>query len=106
MQRQTGLKKRRKKLTAKFCATVHEEGEYLDYGGPVPGLMFIVGPGGNSKSWLLRYRFRGKRREMGLGSYPEVTLANARDDGGDARKLRDRDIDQIERRKAERRQQW
>lgn len=33
---------------------------------------------GNSKSWSLRYRIEGKRREVGLGSYPLVSLKEAR----------------------------
>lgn len=30
------------------------------------------------KSWLLRFQPAGRRREMGLDSYPEVSLKNAR----------------------------
>ncbi|GGB63450.1 integrase [Roseibium aquae] len=37
-----------------------------------------VTPNG-ARSWLLRVRMNGKRCEMGLGSYPDVTLAQARD---------------------------
>jgi hypothetical protein len=32
---------------------------------------------GNSNSWSLRYRVEGKRREVGLGSYPLVNLKEA-----------------------------
>ncbi len=31
-----------------------------------------------AKEWVLRFTLHGKRREMGLGSYPSVTLADAR----------------------------
>lgn len=31
-----------------------------------------------TKSWLYRYTFKGKTRDMGLGAYPGVTLAQAR----------------------------
>ncbi|MCA8892647.1 MAG: tyrosine-type recombinase/integrase [Hyphomonas sp.] len=31
-----------------------------------------------AKSWLFRYRWKGKRPEIGLGSYPAVSLADAR----------------------------
>jgi integrase len=40
-----------------------------------------------SKSWLLRYALAGKRRDMGLGPYPAVSLAEARQKAQDARKL-------------------
>ncbi|MCR9279978.1 MAG: integrase arm-type DNA-binding domain-containing protein [Pseudomonadaceae bacterium] len=42
------------------------------------------------KSWIFRYRSRakgGKLADMGLGAYPEVTLANARDKAADQREL-------------------
>ncbi|MCY3862789.1 MAG: Arm DNA-binding domain-containing protein [bacterium] len=31
-----------------------------------------------SRSWLLRVTFDGRRREIGLGGWPEVSLADAR----------------------------
>ena len=34
-----------------------------------------------SKSWVFRYQFKGKRRDMGLGGYPFISLK--------ARQLRD-----------------
>jgi integrase len=91
-----------KRLSAKFCTSVREAGDYLDINGPAKGLIFVVGAAGKSKSWLLRYRFRGRRREMGLGSYPEIGLAEARDKGGDARRLLAKGIDPIEHRRQQR----
>ena len=44
--------------------------------GTVPGLHLLVSPAG-SRSWILRVLVAGKRREVGLGGYPAVTLANA-----------------------------
>lgn len=35
---------------------------------------------GDAGKWLYRYSFAGKRREMGLGAYPAVSLADARRD--------------------------
>jgi len=52
-----------------------------------------------SASWIYRYRFSGKLRDMGLGSYPEVTLAEARDAAADARKLARTGSDPLEERK-------
>src|SRR5690606_2411970 len=46
--------------------------------GGVPGLLMQLTPTGG-KTWLLRCRVGDRRREIGLGGYPEVTLAMARD---------------------------
>ena len=32
-----------------------------------------------AKSWVFRFQIAGKRRDMGLGPYPDVTLAEARE---------------------------
>lgn len=66
------------------------------------GLSLIVRPTG-SKSWGLRYRFGGLDRTLGLGPYPEVTLAEARERRDDARSLLRRGIDPAEHRDAEER---
>jgi integrase len=93
----------RKTLTAKFCSTVCQQGDYLDFNGPVKGLIFVVGSTARSKSWLLRYRFKGKRREMGLGSYPKTGLADAREKAAEARRALAEGFDPIEARKQK---QW
>ena len=49
------------------------------------GLMLVVKPSG-AKSWVLRYQLNGRRYDMGLGPYPEVTLARAREKALDARR--------------------
>lgn len=46
--------------------------------GGVDGLLLQVTPTG-ARSWLLRVTIKGKRRQIGLGSYPDVTLAQARE---------------------------
>jgi integrase len=101
MTRTTPSKKPQQKLTTKICDNIREPGEYLDFNGPVPGLLFVIGDG-QSKSWLLRYRRHGRRHEMGLGPYPETTLAAAREKGAEARRLLRNDIDPIEQRKQQR----
>jgi len=50
------------------------------------GLMLFVKESG-ARSWVLRYQLRGRRRDLGLGAYPEVTLAQARTKAMDARRL-------------------
>jgi integrase len=52
------------------------------------------------KSWVFRYMLRRKAREMGLGSFLDVSLAEARDSADEARKLRKQGIDPIEARRA------
>jgi integrase len=42
------------------------------------GLLLLVKPSG-AKMWLCRVTVGGKRREMGLGGYPAVSLKDARD---------------------------
>ena len=42
------------------------------------GLYLVVKPSG-AKSWVLRVVINGRRTDMGLGSYPDVPLARARE---------------------------
>jgi integrase len=58
-------------------------------------LMRVTATG--SKSWIFRYN----RRDMGLGGYPAVSLASARQQAADAREMLARGIDPIEARRAE-----
>lgn len=46
--------------------------------GGVPGLMLKVSQTGG-RSWVLRMRIADRRRDIGLGAFPAVTLAQARD---------------------------
>ncbi|MDV7145238.1 Arm DNA-binding domain-containing protein [Tropicimonas sp. TH_r6] len=66
----------RKALTAAFVSSAKEPGKYHD--GKGTGLFLLVKTSG-AKSWVQRIVIRGKRREMGLGSPPVVTLAEARE---------------------------
>lgn len=50
----------------------------LHFVGGVSGLALQITPS-NAKSWILRTMIGGKRRDMGLGGYPSVTLAGARE---------------------------
>lgn len=47
--------------------------------------MLVVKPSG-ARSWVLRFQLNGRRRDMGLGPYPEITLAMARGKALDARR--------------------
>lgn len=67
--------------------------------GGVDGLYLYVSKTG-ARSWVLRKIIRGKRRHMGLGGYPEVTLSGAREKAKAARKDVAKGLDPIEERKA------
>lgn len=64
------------------------------------GLRLVVT--GAAKSWVLRYQVAGKRREMGLGRYPDVKLADARKLASEARAKIANGSDPIEARAASR----
>ena len=64
------------------------------------GLYLLLGPDG-SRGWRFKYRYAGKERLISFGTYPGVTLKEARDRRDDAkRQLRD-GIDPSAARKAE-----
>ena len=75
-----------------------EKAETFAVGG-VTGLHIQVLPSG-SASWLLRILVGAKRREIGLGGYPDVTLAQARDKARDMREKVRLGIDPVEERRA------
>jgi integrase len=50
------------------------------------GLFLYVKPT-LARSWVLRYQVQGRRHDLGLGAYPDVTLAMARQKATDARRL-------------------
>ena len=64
------------------------------------GFFLVVQPNG-SKLWRWKYRFEGKFRLMALGSYREVSLANARSAHAEARARLLKGIDPMTERKAE-----
>ena len=83
------------KLTPRKVSTAGP-GKYEDGGG----LRLVVANSG-AKKWVLRFTINGKRREMGLGSFPDVGLADARDKAAERRKQATAGIDPIEARRAE-----
>lgn len=50
------------------------------------GLFLIVRPSGG-KLWRLKYRFQGKEQQLSIGTYPEVSLKEARERRDVARKM-------------------
>lgn len=77
------------KLTARKVQTAgpgkHEDGD---------GLRLVVSPSGGRK-WVLRVTVDGKRRELGLGSYPTVSLSDARDKAQESRKAVAQGLDPV-----------
>lgn len=83
-----------KELTAMAVSKLKGEGAYAV--GGVPGLQLQIL--GASRAWVLRFVLNDKRRRMGLGSYPAVSLAEARDRARLARSLIRSGIDPIDQR--------
>jgi integrase len=54
-----------------------------------------------SRSWVYRFKLKGRSRDMGLGSLVDVSLAEAREKATDARRLLRERKDPIENRKAQ-----
>lgn len=65
------------------------------------GLYLEVTPAG-SKLWRQKYRFAGKEKRLAHGSYPTVTLAEARERRDEARKLLSKGLDPADHRRAAR----
>ena len=64
------------RLTYQQVKAIKDAGRYSD--GLVPGLTLLVKASGR-KSWVQRLMVVGKRRDLGLGSFPDVSLAAARE---------------------------
>jgi integrase len=86
-------------LTKVEVETIKVPGKYLDGNG----LSLVVDEGKKDvrKSWEYRYTLSGRTRYMGLGSYPDVSLAAARKKADEARKLKAQGIDPITQRDTE-----
>jgi integrase len=66
----------------------------------VKGMYLLVQPTGG-KLWRYDYRFEGKRKTLALGSYPEISLSDARERHAEARKLLANGTDPGENKKAQ-----
>jgi integrase len=75
-------------------------GDGLHFVGGVPGLALSIK--GAAHYWLLRVMVNGKRRDMGIGPYPEISLADAREAARRAREAIRSGVDPIAQRQAER----
>lgn len=87
--------------------TVNTNAEGVPYNtfhrvGGVSGLMLQITPSG-AKSWLLRTHVGEKRRSIGLGGFPDVSLADARAKAQAVKEQIILGLDPVETRKAARR---
>jgi integrase len=91
-----------KALTDARVRTLTEPGKHTD--GTVPGLYLEVGKlrkdGKPSKNWRLKYRLHGKENRFSIGTYPEVSLAEAREAAREARKLVAKGVSPLKEKKA------
>ena len=79
---------------AKGPAVLHDGG----------GLYLRVSATG-AKSWVFRFQLDGKRRDMGLGPFPDISLAEARAKAAEHRKQRHEGIDPLDAKAAQRQAQ-
>ena len=73
----------------------------LHAAGGATGLYLRVAPTG-ARNWILRATIGNRRRDMGLGGWPDVSLTEARDRARQARRKIEEGTDPIEARKANR----
>lgn len=88
-----------KELTALAVQMMRKPG--MHFVGGVSGLALNVLKTGG-RTWVLRAMIGGKRRDMGLGGYPDLSLAEAREAARAARAKIREGIDPIDERKAAR----
>lgn len=83
------------RLTALAIGKPLAPGYHADGGG-----LYLQVSAAGGKSWIFRFSLAGKRREMGLGAFPTVGLAEARQGAVEGRRLLGQGVDPIEARKA------
>jgi integrase len=92
------MPKRILEKTSLEVSRLRSDGSYAV--GGVSGLYLKIE--GGSRAWVFRYMHGGHRRRMGLGSYPLVGLAEAREAARNALKLRLGGVDPLQARQAQR----
>ncbi|MBB3330411.1 integrase [Halomonas campaniensis] len=88
-----------KELSAAEVRRLTQAGFYAV--GGVAGLHLIVRDTG-ARSWILRAQVGAKRRDIGLGGFPDVPLAQAREDAREAKRNIKEGIDPVAERKGAR----
>jgi integrase len=72
-------------------------GRYPDGGG-----LYLDVTSPTAASWVYRYQLQGRVGNLGLGSYPAISLARARERAAEARTLKAEGIDPLQHRRASR----
>lgn len=67
-------------LTSSKVQHLSDKGRYADGAG-----LYLYVAASGSKSWVYRWKTNGKRRELGLGGFPSISLARARERAAKAR---------------------
>ena len=91
------MPKRARELAALAVSRLKTPG--MNAVGSPAGLYLQISPRG-SRSWVLRTMIGGRRRDMGLGGYPDVPLAEAREKARRYRAMIEEGIDPIAERRA------
>ena len=84
------------RLTPRTVSSLSKTGRYSDGGS-----LYLQVSRFGTKAWLFRFTLDGRSREMGLGPIHTISLAEARQEAENNRKLLRGGIDPIEARKAE-----
>lgn len=90
------MPRKARELSALEVGRIKQPG--LNAVGGVAGLHLQVVPTGG-RTWVLRVVVAGKRRDMGLGGFPDVSLAGAREKARAARLQVEQGVDPIEQRR-------
>ncbi len=69
------------------------------------GGLYLRVSGTDAKSWVYRFQIDGKRRDMGLGPFPDISLAEARAKATEHRKQRHEGVDPLDAKAAQRQAQ-
>ena len=91
------MARKAKEMSALEVGRLTEPGNHAV--GAVAGLYLYINEAG-ARSWVLRAMVGGKRRHMGLGGFPDVTYAQAKEKARKARADIEAGIDPIAQRKA------
>jgi len=84
------------KITPLFIKNIKKAGKYDDGNG----LRLYVKKSLN-KSWVFRFSIHGKRHEMGIGAFPDISLKDARNKAHDFRVMIDKGLNPIKQRKTD-----
>lgn len=85
------------RLTVRQVASLNTPGYYADGGN-----LYLQVSSAGTKSWIVRYTYEGRKRDMGIGSARDVSLGRAREKAAEARAQLTEGIDPIAHRNAAR----